>query len=132
MVLDPNLKWGSECRLSLGAVGQLASPVQAVWVFSHALKALQIAQFQQTSVDPSLMLRAYRTWLLARCQHLVDDSRPRFPASETLAYVGVFHGVERLTMHELIAKVGIQKSRRNNPGVLGDPFETRTSPGGLS
>lgn len=114
--LDPNLKWGSECRLSLGAVGQLASPVQAVWVFSHALKALQIAQFQQTSVDPSLMLRAYRTWLLARCQHLVDDSRPRFPASETLAYVGVFHGVERLTMHELIAKVGIQNQDRTIQG----------------
>ena len=31
--LDPSLTWGDQNRLALGAVGQLASPLQALWVF---------------------------------------------------------------------------------------------------
>ena len=103
--LDPNLKWGSESRLALGAVGQLASPVQAVWVFSHALKALQVAQWQHSTVDPSKTLMAYRTWLLARCKYMLTRCNPHFPASETLAHVGIFEKHIALNLHELLSSL---------------------------
>lgn len=103
--LDPNLKWGAGCRLALGAVGQLASPVQSVWVFSHALRALEIAQWQRSSVDPTIALMAYRTWLLTRCCHLMSDTGVRFPASETLAHTGIFSPHIDKTLHEMLACV---------------------------
>lgn len=104
--LDPNLKWGPDSRLALGAVGQLASPVQAVWVFSHAMKHLQLAQFQKTSVDPAKTLMAYRTWLLARCRNLLSGTDARFPASETLAHVGIFEKHAHLTLTDLLGTLG--------------------------
>ena len=103
--LDPVLMWGPECRLALGAVGQLASPVQSVWVFAHALKALEVAQWQRSFVDPSMTVMAYRTWLLARCRYLLRDTDTRFPASEALAHVRVFEKHIELTMHEMLGCV---------------------------
>ena len=47
--LDPCLTWGDNNRLALGAVGQLASPLQSLWIFSHILRKLQSVQFQVTS-----------------------------------------------------------------------------------
>ena len=110
--LDPNLWWGPECRLALGAVGQLASPIQAVWVFSHAMKALQQAQWQRTTLDPKTALMAYRTWLLARCRHLLSDCESRFPASETLAHTCIFEKQAKMTIHEMLASLNVSSRDR--------------------
>lgn len=67
------------------------------------MKALQLAQWQQSTVDPYKTLMAYRTWLLARCKHLLTRSNPHFPASETLAHVGIFETHVALTLHELLS-----------------------------
>ena len=99
--LDPALHWGSEARLALGAVGQLASPLQAIWIFAHVLKVLQVVQWQSTTVDPKLMLMAYRAWLLARCRFLLRD-KATFPVTETLAVSERFDSVRALPMSKLL------------------------------
>ena len=82
--LDPCLTWGDNNRLALGAVGQLASPLQSLWIFSHILRKLQLTQFQVASTSPSKMMMAYRSWLLARCVKQWGKARVAFPLSETL------------------------------------------------
>ena len=82
--LDPCLTWGNQNRLALGAVGQLASPLQALWVFSHVLRRLQFVQFQVAEASPRKMMMAYRSWLLARCVRQWGSEDCKFPSTETL------------------------------------------------
>ena len=99
--LDPILHWGQGARLALGAVGQLASPIQSLWIFAHILKVLQKVQWQASSVDPKLMLMAYRAWILTRCRLLFCDL-VSFPASETLALSERFEPVRAFSMVKLL------------------------------
>lgn len=57
--LDPCLKWGGHNRLALGAVGQLASPLQSLWIFSHIIKQFQVLQYQAAEASPLKMMMAY-------------------------------------------------------------------------
>lgn len=100
--LDPTLHWGREARMALGAVGQLASPVQAVWLFSHILRKMQVVQWQMTTVDPKLMLMAYRAWLLAKCKVLLYDYT-QFPVTETLANSSKFEPFRAMPIKRLLA-----------------------------
>ena len=123
--LDPTLHWGREARMALGAVGQLASPVQAVWLFSHILRKLQVVQWQMTTVDPKLMLMAYRAWLLAKCKVLLYDYT-QFPVTETL---GKFQQVWAISCHAHQKVVGLLcrfKSWRDNSTSVGKPWKDCT------
>ena len=82
--LDPMLSWSENLRLNLGAVGQLASPIHANWVFNHVKRALQKAQFGFTEVQPVAELRAFRAWLLARSQQVWSFDGTRQLSSEAL------------------------------------------------
>lgn len=99
--LDPCLTWGSHHRLTLGAVGQLASPLQALWVFSHVLRKLQLAQFQVAEASPKTMMMAYRAWLLARCVRQWGSHDCKFPPTETLELSGRWNSVIHHTFQEL-------------------------------
>ena len=100
--LDPTLHWGCEARLALGAVGQLASPVQSLWVFAHVLKRLQTVQWQVSTVDPKLMMMAYRAWLLVKCKVLLYDYT-HFPASEALANSARFESLRAVPIQKLLS-----------------------------
>ena len=89
--LDPMLEWGNDPRLTLGAIGQLASPIQAVWIFTHVLKKLQETQFGSSQVIPQSVLQAYRSWLLARSLPM-SPFKPNFPLnSEALERAQQWH-----------------------------------------
>lgn len=81
---DPGLQWGNHNRLALGAVGQLASPLQALWIFSHILKQLQAIQHPVAEASPTKMMMAYRSWLLARCVKQWGSNDAAFLPTETL------------------------------------------------
>lgn len=66
--LDPVPSWSDNLRLTLGAVGQLASPLHANWVFNHIRFALESSQFGLSNIQPVTELRIFRAWLLARAQ----------------------------------------------------------------
>ena len=82
--LDPALTWSENLRLTLGAVGQLASPLHANWVFNHIKSALQKAQFGSSQVQPVAELRAFRAWLLARAQLVWNFAEAKPIPSEAL------------------------------------------------
>jgi len=74
--LDPGLVWDSQMRLVLGAVGQLASPLQAAWICLQVQQLFQRAQYGRTSIRLCRAFGLYRSWLLARAEQVW----PAFPA----------------------------------------------------
>lgn len=82
--LDPVLTWSNDLRLTLGAVGQLASPIHANWVFNHVKHALQSAHLGISKVQPIAELRAYRSWLLARARMVWTFNEDELVPSEAL------------------------------------------------
>ena len=100
--LDPCLKWGSHNRLALAAVGQLASPLQSLWIFSHIIKQFQVLQYQVAEASPLKMMMAYRSWLLARCVKQWGVTDGLFPPTETLEMSLRWNPVVDLTFTELL------------------------------
>ena len=72
--LDPLLRWGPDVRLALGAVGQLASPLQSLWVTLHLGAKFHEAQFGIRQSDFVQTLCLYRAWLIARALTLFPES----------------------------------------------------------
>ena len=101
--LDPCLSWGDQNRLALCGVGQLASPLQSLWIFSHILQRLQVVQHQVAEVSPKKMMMAYRSWLLARCVKQWGNL-DMFPPSETLDLSRRWVTYIDMTFQELLSK----------------------------
>ena len=68
--LDPVADYGEQVSLTLSAIGQIASPIHALWVGSHVINHFRWIQDGIKLYDPWDHLHAYRSWLLARCQLL--------------------------------------------------------------
>ena len=66
--LHPCLEWGPEPRLALSGVGQIASPVQAMWVFQHLLCKLHFVKLDEWTLKPHAALLSYTSWFLARAR----------------------------------------------------------------
>ena len=67
--MDPCLEWGDDPRLALSGVGQIASPLHALWVFQHLLRHLHFVKLGEWTVKPNAALLAYRSWLLAKARY---------------------------------------------------------------
>lgn len=68
--LDPNLHHDDDASLALTGIGQLASPVQAVWVFASLAHRLEQIRVGKSDISPTKELLAYVGWQLARCRML--------------------------------------------------------------
>ena len=64
--MDPVLDYGDNVCLTLSAVGQLASPLQALWVFGFLDARLNELQ-QMPVFTADEQIQAYRSWMLMRC-----------------------------------------------------------------
>lgn len=102
--LDPVLTWSSNLRLTLGAVGQLASPVHANWVFNHIRHVLKKSQFGVSDVQPVAELRAYRAWLLARAQQIWHFDETKCVPSEAWELSLSWKPRANLNMIDLLAE----------------------------
>ena len=78
--VPPLIKWSSNQRLNLCAVGQIASPLQAVWVGSHAIRQLQCLFGLQPIVEPETCLNDLKRLVLQQAQSLFP-SLPEKPVS---------------------------------------------------
>ena len=123
--LDPCLKWGECNRLALSAVGQLASPLQALWIFSHIIKQLQVVQYQAAEASPIKMMMAYRSWLLARCVKQWGVNGVHFPPTETLELARRWKQVVDMSFTSLLESFPPQ-SGDNHAQKLWDLFDSRT------
>ena len=66
---DPVIDFGTDVRLTLSAVGQIACPLQAGWIFGTILERLD-AMRHIPSFDPNTQIQAYRSWPLMRCRQV--------------------------------------------------------------
>lgn len=112
--LDPCLDWSDNLRLTLGAVGQLASPLHANWVFNHIKHGLSQAQKGWSEVQPVAELRAFRSWLLARAQIVWNfDAATPIP-SEALELSGHWQSCAHATVKTLCETGGSLDSALRN------------------
>ena len=81
--MDPVLDLGENVRLTLSAVGQIACPIQASWIFGFIAAKLD-AMKQNPVFDANSQMQAYRSWILMRCRQVwpcdndpVDDPKLR-------------------------------------------------------
>ena len=87
---NPDLDWNSECRLGLAAVGQMASPIQALWVAAHLRQAF--GRFVQSSAtqDPAQLVREWCRSLLAVRDRLWPPMQSLMPKSTEVTGPTVF------------------------------------------
>ena len=65
---DPIIDFGSNPRLTLAAAGQMASPLQALWIFACLASRLSQLRFGSVPFTPFAQLQAYQAWVLMRCR----------------------------------------------------------------
>lgn len=67
---DPVIDFGSNPRLTLAAAGQMASPMQALWVFAALAERLTLLKSGCVHFSPMACLQAYQAWVLMRCRQV--------------------------------------------------------------
>ena len=92
--LDAGLVWDSHMRLVLGAVGQLASPLQSAWICMQVQQLFQKAQFGQTSIRLCKAFGLYRSWLLARAEVVWKQAANQVPSPGAFTNLGTSTVVE--------------------------------------
>ena len=100
--LDPIPDLGNEPRLSLCGVGQLASPLQALWIFSHIDKHLNLYRFGNCPFSPIMQVQAYRAWLLMRGRQIWHDDIEPIEDPRLLTLVEVWKQVKDLSLPEVV------------------------------
>lgn len=99
--LDAGLVWDSQMRLVLGAVGQLASPLQSAWICMQVQQLFQKAQFGQTSIRLCKAFGLYRSWLLARAEVVWKQAANHVP-SPTLEQAQLWKPIVNATIECLV------------------------------
>lgn len=101
--LDPLLRWGKDVRLALSGVGQLASPLQAIWVLMHLGAKLHETQFGTRKADCIQTLCLYRAWLLARVSTLFPEQIGKL-GSEAQHLAQKWFPIRDLPMDQLVTE----------------------------
>ncbi len=78
--VPPEQDWSSNPRLNLCAVGQIASPLQAVWVGSHVLAKLQRQFGLSPKVDPTKCLHDLKSLIFQQALDLFPRIIPPSPS----------------------------------------------------
>ena len=99
--MDPIPDLGSP-RLALAGVGQLASPLQALWIFSHIDQHLNLFRFGENSFSPQMQVLAYKTWLIMRGRQVWHDDDEPIEDQQFLALVEQWRQVKDLSLAELV------------------------------
>ena len=74
---DPSRNVGDDLRLALAATGQMASPVQAVWVFSHLRRLFQAFFGHGPLCSPVEVLQCWQSHVLGARDKLWPNCNPR-------------------------------------------------------
>eukprot|EP00435_Cladocopium_sp_Y103_P026104 s1941_g6.t1 len=74
--MDCSLDFGENVRLSLSAVGQIASPLQAAWVLGSVMAKIDVLRYGSCEFQPLAHLHAFRSWLVMRCQMIWPCNDP--------------------------------------------------------
>ena len=101
-VMDPVIDFGLDVRLTLCALGQLASPVQALWIFGSLASHLDNRQFGQVLFSPEAQIQAFRSWILMRCRQVWQPEVEPVVNAKTVSLMGFWNEFASLSLPELM------------------------------
>ena len=100
--IDPTIDFGRQPRLTLCAIGQLASPLQVLWVMSALGSHFDEIRFGKSRFSAEMQLHAYMSWMIMRC-NLIWPSFEKPLVDEKLAtLVQCWNQVQHLSLSELM------------------------------
>ena len=98
---DPVIDFGTDVRLTLSAVGQLACPAQALWILGSVLEKIDAMKQVQT-FSASSQIQAYRAWLLTRCRQVWPVVQETIHDPKLLDLMAFWKDLRHLSMAELM------------------------------
>lgn len=103
--MDPTLDFGENVRLTLSAIGQLASPLQVVWVMGFVSARVDIMRYGQCDFQPSAQLMAFRSWLLMRAQQVWPCTKPTIDDVSLQSLVNFWGPYKDLFLGQLVDSI---------------------------
>ena len=100
--MDSVLDFGKTVRLTLSAVGQIAAPLQALWIFGFVVAKLDSLQFGTQKFDSSAQVQAYRAWLIMRCRQVWPTDCDPISDGKLLAMIAFWTKYKDLSLSELL------------------------------
>ena len=100
--VDPTIDFGTNPRLILSAIGQLASPLQTLWVMIALRSHFDEVRFGKTWFSADTQLRAYMSWLTMRCNLLWPQPAEPQIDDKLAVLVKCWDQVEHLSLCELM------------------------------
>ena len=99
--MDPVLDFQSSPRLVLSAVGQIAAPLQALWVFGFLVSRFTVLFRGSSQFDPDSQIQAYRSWILMRSR-MVWNGEGEIADAKLQALVRFWETQKDLSLEELL------------------------------
>jgi len=99
---DPTIDFGDNPRLTLAAAGQMASPFQALWVFSCLFERLSILRSGNATFAPPAQLQAYQSWILMQCRRVWPCEKESICDAKMISLMHFWKDVESMSIHELM------------------------------
>ena len=72
LAISPTVDFGSAPRAANCLLGQVASPMQSLWIFAHLLRAVAQSQATVAFIEPVHALESYQRLLLQQAKHHIQ------------------------------------------------------------
>lgn len=99
---DPLIDFGTNPRLSLAAAGQMASPLQAAWIFAALDEKIQEVRLIKTKFNAEAGIQAFIAWIIMRGRQVWPSSVETITDPKVLSLVHFWQEVHQLSIHELM------------------------------
>ena len=100
--MDCTIDFGLNVRLTLSGVGQIASPLQAIWVLSFVTARVEMLSRGVAPFEPLSQLHAFRSWLLMKCQTAWPCNDQVVQDQKLCELVGFWHDVRSLSLEQML------------------------------
>jgi len=100
--MDPTLDFGLNPRLTLSAVGQLASPLQVVWIMAAVLHQIVQLRFGKVDFSAETQLQAYMSWIIMKCGQVWPPTSDSPQVDKFASLLKCWEPVEHLSLEELM------------------------------
>ena len=100
--MDPVLDFGGDVRLTLSAVGQIAAPLQALWIFGTLRSRLDTLMHASAKFDANAQIQAYRSWILMRARQVWTPVHEQVQDDRLLSMVSFWKDLKDLSLAELL------------------------------
>lgn len=98
---DPTVDFGTDPRLTLCAIGQLASPIQVVWIMSALGNHFDCLRFGKPCFSAETHLHAYMSWMVMKCNLIWPPPEKPLIDEKLASLVECWNPVQHLSLAEL-------------------------------